>query len=121
MPTAREQLAAELKPLLPKSWSLVDYMTDFDQITKPTVMLHIAEVGKFPQAPLGLLLVTFEATVLAPSKDPSRAWGVLDDQVLETIHALNTIDALDFIRAEPLVYSNHFGFNITFTVPTSKE
>lgn len=121
MPTARQQVAANLKPLLPKGWVLVDYMTDFDTITKPTVMLQVTEIGKFPQAPLGYLLVSFEATVLAPSTDPSRVWGLLDDQVIQVIHDLQTIDGLDFQTAEPVVHSNHFGFVIRFTVPANKE
>ena len=121
MPTAREQVATQLQPLIPKAWKLVDYLTDFDQISGPTVMLHVTEIGKFPEAPQGYLLVTFEATVLAPGKDPSRVWGALDDQVLETIHALDTIDGLDFLNAEPVVHSNHFGFNIRFSVPSSKD
>lgn len=121
MATARQQVASALRPLLPKTWKLRDYMTDFDKLSSPTVMLHVTEVGPFPQAPLGHLLVTMEATILCPNSDPSRAWGVLDDQVLELIHDLGTIDALTFSTAEPIVYSNHFGFNVRFTVPSTKD
>ena len=121
MTTARQQVAAALTPLLPKTWKLVDYMTSFDSITSPTVMLHVSDINPFPQAPQGLLLVTMEATVLASNKDSSRAWGVLDDQVLELIHDLDTIEAVAFVTAEPLSYSGHFGWNIRFTIPTEKD
>jgi hypothetical protein len=116
--TARKQVVDAIEPLLPKSWKVVPYLTSFDNIDRTVVMVHATRIAKFPQAPQGTYVIEFEATVLDPSKDPSRVWDELDDEVLEAIAALDTIDSLDWTGAEPVAVSGLFGWIITFSVPT---
>lgn len=121
MTTARQHVVSHLTPLLPKSWAVVDYLTEFDRLSRPTVMVHAINIEKLPASPQGALLVTFEVTILDPHTDSSRAWGVLDDEVVELIQALDTDPALGFTGAIPTVYSNNFGWNLTIAVPFEKE
>lgn len=116
--TARQQVVDAIAPVLPKNWKVVAYLTSFDAIDQTVVMIHATRVTKFQQAPQGTYTVEFEATVLDPSKDPARVWDALDDEVLEAIAALDSIDSLDWTGAEPVSISNLFGWNITFSVPT---
>jgi hypothetical protein len=108
---------AAIAPVLPRGWKVVPYLTSFDNITQTIVMIHATGVQRFPQAPAKTYEISFEATVLDPSKDPARVWDSLDDEVLEAIAALDSIDSLNWTGAEPVVISNLFGWNITFTVP----
>lgn len=117
MTSARQQVAEAISSVLPRNWRIVPYLTSFDNIDQPIVMIHATGVARFAQAPQGTYEVTFEATVLDPSKDPARVWEVLDDEVFEAIAALDSIDSLNWTGAEPVVISNLFGWNITFTVP----
>lgn len=117
MTSARQQVVDAIKPVLPKNWKVVPYMTTLDTITETVVMIHATRVERFAQAPQGTYTIQFEATVLDPSKDPARVWESLDDEVLEAIAALDTIDSLDWTGAEPVAISNLFGWNISFSVP----
>ncbi|OII04312.1 hypothetical protein [Curtobacterium sp. MCBA15_008] len=121
MTSARQQVVDAIKPVLPQSWRLVPYLTSLDAISQTTVMLHATGVERFPSAPAKTYLITFEATVIDPSKDPARVWDALDDEVLEAIAALDSIDSLDWTGAEPVAISNLFGWTITFTVPYEHE
>lgn len=120
MTTAREQVTEAVAPLLPKAWRLMPYIDTVDQLSQVTVMLHASRIAPHPTTPLGEFELTFEATVIDPLKDPSRVWDSLDDEVLELIAALDTIDGLHFTEAEPLAIGNAFAWNVTFTVPYSR-
>lgn len=120
MTTARQQVADAIKPVLPKSWRLVPYLTTFDALDRVVLMLNPTKVERFPQAPQGTFAITFEATVLHPSKDEAKSLAALDDDVLETIAALDTIAAVNFTDASPVSYSNYFGWLVTFTVPYNR-
>lgn len=119
MTTARQQVVDAITPALPKNWKVVPYLTSFDALDRTVVMIHATRVTKFSQAPQGTYSVEFEATVLDPSKDPARVWDSLDDEVLDAIAAL---DSIDWTGAEPIAYPadspRFFGWNITFSVPT---
>jgi hypothetical protein len=125
MTSARQQVVDAIAPVLPKSWRVVPYLTSFDALSQTTVMIHATSVERFPAAPAKTYQITFEATVLDPSKDPARVWDSLDDEVLEAIAALDTIDSLNWTGAEPVAYPaeepRFFGWNITFTVPYEHE
>ena len=116
--SARQQVVDAIAPVLPKNWKVVPYLTSFEAIDQTVVMIHATRVTKFQQAPQGTYTVEFEATVLDPSKDSARVWDALDDEVLEAIAAIDAIDSLDWTGAEPVSFSNFFGWNITFSVPT---
>ncbi|MDP4333555.1 hypothetical protein Q7F20_09240 [Curtobacterium sp. A7_M15] len=125
MTSARQQVVDAITPVLPKNWRVVPYLTSFDALTQTIVMIHATGVERFPQAPAKTYQITFEATVLDPSKDPARVWDSLDDEVLEAIAALDTIDSLNWTGAEPVAYPaetpQFFGWTITFTVPYEHE
>lgn len=118
--TAREQITEALTPLLPKAWRVVPYLDSVDQLSQVTVLIHATTIAPHPTTPHSFFELTFEATVLDPAKDSSRAWDALDDEVLETVAALDTIEGLRFVTAEAVVVSGAFGWNVTFTVPYSR-
>ncbi|ROP64694.1 hypothetical protein [Curtobacterium sp. ZW137] len=120
MATAREQITEAVAPLLPKTWKLVPYLDSVDQLSQVTVMLHATTIAPHPVTPLGEFELTFEATVLDPQKDPARVWDALDDEVLEAVAALNSVEGLRVQTAEAVAVSGTFGWNVTFTVPYTR-
>lgn len=118
--SAREEVTAAVTPLLPKGWRVVPYLDTLDQLTQVTVMLHATTIAPHPTTPHSFFELTFEATVLDPQKDPARAWDALDDEVMEAVAALDTIDGLRFVSADAVAVSGTFGWNVTFTVPYNR-
>lgn len=120
MASAREQITEVVAPLLPTAWKLVPYIDSFDQLSQVTVMLHASRIEPHPVTSASAFQLTFEATVADPQKDASRVWDALDDEVMELIAALDAVDSLGFVSAEPLAIGNAFAWNVTFTVPYSR-
>jgi hypothetical protein len=117
--TTREQLAAQLRPLLPKAWKLIPYSRNLDVLSQTAVMFHATAIR--PTAIQGVIEVDYTVSVISPKVDTDRAQTDLDDDVLEVIHALDTLDWLLFREATPTVVQDNLSWDITITVNTNKE
>ncbi|MET4053588.1 hypothetical protein ABID81_002966 [Frigoribacterium sp. PvP054] len=118
--TTRQQLADALKPALPAAWVLVPYSRNLDVLSKVTVMLHASRIERAPAAPMGALVSQFTITVIDPQDDPTRAWGALDDEVMELIFALDEL-GVQWTAAEPVLVQNNLGWEITIDIVSRKE
>lgn len=79
--SVRDQLAAALKPLLPKRWKLIPYQDSLDEISQTTVMFKLMKMENLKQAPLSHYSFTFLLTVIEPGSDMQKVETALDDHV----------------------------------------
>ena len=121
--TSRQQLVNALKPLLPKAWVLVPYSRGLDALSKPTVMVHMSRIEKYPAAPLTKHLCTFTVSVFDPQQDPTRSQGALDDEVNDLIFAIDQLPPfINWSSAEPVQANNGaLGWDVNLELITTKE
>jgi hypothetical protein len=117
--TTREQLAAELKPLLPRTWKIIPYARNLDDANQTRVMLHATDIHPAPA--MGALETDYTITVISPKADPTGAQTDLDDDVLNVLHALDGITWLMFRNASPTVVQDYLSWDINITVITRKD
>lgn len=120
--TLRAQLAAHLRPLLPKAWKIIPYQDSLDTLSTVVVMLSQKTIEHSPALPNGAHLVTFTVTVIDPSQDPKVSEDRLDDEVHALLYALDQLPALAWDRAEKVQFSDtHTAWDISLTVTTTKD
>lgn len=118
--TSRQQLVALLTPLLPKAWKVIPFQRDPGVLSQVTVMVHMTNISQSPAAPRGALLSEYTVTVMDPQTDPDRSQGALDDEVLELIHAIESLHGgVVWDSAEPVLVFNSLGWDIKVTATTT--
>ena len=77
--SARTELAAILRPLLPPTWKLVTSERTIDDANAVVCRLTQQVIERHPVAPNSKLLVTFNLQVVAPGVDLDRVEDDLDE------------------------------------------
>jgi len=89
--TIRADLAAALRPLLPKAWKLIDNESAVDQGNAIVVRLSQQGFRPLPEAPIGHILVDFVVTITVTGTNPARMEDDLDVGTGELIDAIDHI------------------------------
>jgi hypothetical protein len=119
--TAREQLVAQLAPLLPKSWKLIPSTRNFDETSGVVVQLKLQTVSKFSPAPMSGYATAWVLTVTTGIQNVEEAENQLDDDLLEFLAALDEIDRSLWTLAAFVVDENRFGYDVTLSIQTTKD
>lgn len=121
--TVRSDLAAALKPLLPRNVKIVDVPRGLDGIetSRPVIMLYRETVEKAPNAQ-GSYFNTFAVWIISPNVDPKRAEDQLDAMLDEVIPALDAIAWLNWSKAERSTFGDNQApaYKIDLTIITNK-
>lgn len=122
--TVRSELAAALKPLLPRQTKIVDTPRSIDglETNRPVVMLYRETLTKAPNA-IGDYFSTFALWIISPGIDPVRAENALDSLLDQVIVALDQVSWLNWTAAERSVFGDNQApaYKINLTVVTNKE
>lgn len=115
-----------LKPLLPRAWSLVPYTRVPDAINRTTVIVGLRSIERLPEAPMASHVTEYVVTIASPAADPAQADEDLDDDIADLLHALDMLrddsgrPILRWTRAERAVLSDtYLAFDITVNVITT--
>lgn len=118
----RDQLAALLSPLVPRTWKIVKHQRSKGVLTATTVTLKQLRIIRTPAAPLGAHDIEFVATITSPHADTVRAEDQLDDQVNTLIHALDA-KGIPWSSAQKVLDDDagRLAYDITLTLTSTKE
>ena len=120
--SVRDYLEAQLKPLLPGTWTFIPNQTMPETISQTVVILKHGRIEKLPAAPIGHLLNTVTLTIVDPHVDEVKAENALDDAVVELCSAIDGMDRINWSLAEKVTVKDpYIGWDITLTVITEKE
>lgn len=87
----RRWITDQLKPVLPRRWTLAPYIRKPDELDGVTVVVHLQKIERLPEAPLGSQVATYLVTVVDPAQDWSQADAALDDEIVDLIAALDSV------------------------------
>ena len=120
---ARKVFAAELRPLLPKTWQLVDGSRSVDLTTKTVVTIRQTTIRPLEVAPIGVHGVTLTVNIRVPEQSTQAAEDRLDREVDDLIHALDGMNVLWESAEKVLMDSTTktLGYDLTVTVASQKE
>jgi hypothetical protein len=117
----RSQLEALLKPVLPKGWVIISNERGSDVQTKTVLRLSQQSLKRHPQAPLGALLVTFTARVIAPGDDFEKSEDVLDDAVTSFIFAVDGLGgSVAWTDAKKVLFDDALAYDIELTITVDR-
>lgn len=119
--TAREQLLAQLRPLLPDGWQVVPSQRNYDDTQGVVVQLKLQSVARFPAAPIGGYLTSWVLTITTGQQDVERAEGDLDDALLEFLAALDAVNRSLWTSAVAVADGNRLGYDVALTIQTTKD
>lgn len=120
--TVRGWLEEQLVPLLPAKWRVIPYQRMPQTLDRPTVLFKQLSFTPLPEAPAGHLQVEVVITVADPHSDQDRAEDALDDEVLELVFALDSLNNLTWSTAQKvLVNETYLGWDITCSTISAKK
>lgn len=118
MMSARKDLAAELKPLLPKRWRLVDTERSIDKIDRFTVVIRQRKVEPAPNLQ-GSLLTTLVVTLIGPTTLAGDYEDELDLAVAQLILIVSQkLPSLVWDAATKKVWRENPAYDFDVTVVT---
>jgi hypothetical protein len=118
----RDQLAAELKALLPAAWRFIPNQRMPQTISKVTAVLKLTRLEPLEEAPIGSLRSTIVLTVVSAHQDDVKAELELDDAVIEAATALDGHAWISWTGAEKVaVNEKYLGWDVTLTAITSSK
>ncbi|GAB3118409.1 hypothetical protein [Glaciibacter psychrotolerans] len=120
MTAPRKDLAALLKPLLPRTWKIVEHQTTTDVLTVTKVTLKQLRIVRTPAAPQGAHDIEFIVTITSALTDPARAEDELDDQVNMLIHALDRA-GIPWSSAAKVLDGDSLAYDITLTLTSTPD
>jgi len=116
--SARKDLAAELKPLLPKRWRLVDTERSIDKIDRFTVVIRQRKVEPAPNLQ-GSLLTTLVVTLIGPTTLAGDYEDALDLAVAKLILIVSQkLPSLAWDAATKKVWRENPAYDFDVTVVT---
>lgn len=116
--SARTELAAALKPLLPKRWVIVPSVRNIDRMTVPHLIINASRIE--PGAQSGALRTTFGITIVEPKVDIDAAENALDDEVSEFLTALLKLGWCHWESASKQVYEDrHLAWTVDLETITN--
>lgn len=116
----RKELAALLKPILPRTWYIRDSMGTTDDVNRTIVKLKQMTIERLPQAPQGKHLIGFVVTISAPNANTQAAEDKLDDQVNALIHAVDSL-GIEWKTATKVIDENRLAYDITLNLISTKN
>jgi len=122
--TVRADLEGWLRPVLPKTWTIIPYADQTDRLERVTVILNQITIAHAPEVPGGAHMVTFEALVIEPSTDPARREDSLDDAVDNVLHALDDLPNLRWTEATKVGWGDpvsNIAYRINLEVLSGKD
>lgn len=119
----RAQLIRQLKPSLPKSWRLIKFEDNLDEIDRITVMVRIQSVSRMPEAPQGFYLTTAVLELLTPQTDLSLAEDSLDVALFDLLDILNTIKPNLWVSTQKVLDAGtkRLAYDVTIHHVTTKD
>lgn len=118
----RKALAKVLKPLLPRTWAIIDSSRAIDRITRTTVQLRQTEIKRTPGAPLATHDIDFLVTIAVPEAATQAAEDKLDEQIDDLIHALDVAGlAWRDCRKVVTFEGQRLGYDLTLTIHSTKK
>lgn len=122
MTSAREQFTKEMRPLLPKSWQVVDSGRSVDLTKKTVVKVRQTTIRPLDAAPIGFRGVDLLVTIRVPEQATQAAEDRLDDEVTDLIHAFDAMNILWTVCEKVLLDNTQtLGYDITVTIASQKE
>ena len=115
----RALIAADLRPLLPPKWKVMDYTDEMNHPLHPVVQLQQQTVAKTPSAPLGLRDLGILFHLLVPETNPATADDALEealDILLDSIEQLSSKHHIKWDGADRDAHSNLPAYDISTTV-----
>lgn len=95
----RQSVIDAVKPLLPTDWELLPYGTTFENLDHVVCMLTMKSIARAKEAPQsGWRAYTATLTILHPNQDPSQLWGLIDDDIIDLLNAVDEVGAQHNIR-----------------------
>ena len=118
--SVRADLAAALKPLLPRRWKIVDTSSNLDRLSIPVVMLKQLELEPAPRAPRSQVLVSYVVTIIDPHEGVENADAALDDGVIDLFRALQSIPFTNPTKATKVTFQDKYlAYDLTVEVVTA--
>ncbi len=118
----RLELAAQLKPLLPKTWTIVANARSVDSVPNTTVQIRLLEVSKLPQAPIALHQLSYRLTITAPGEVNQAVENRLDDDLITFLTALDTARIRwDTATKVEVGDMRRLGYDVTITATGNKK
>lgn len=120
--TIRNWLAEQLAPLLPSGWKVAAGMGIPATIDRTWVAIKNLRIAPLAEAPTSHLNNFTTVTIASKFTDQAKATDVVDDQVLELVMDLLTIEGLTFIDANKvLVNDTYIGWDISLSIISRKK
>lgn len=120
----RQDLIAQLKPLLPPKWKLIPYATNLDELSSTVVMISIQSIERSKEAPQSQRTYSSTLTILTPLQiGTERADDAIDDDVIDLLDAIDKLERVKWTKAERGLgnNANNLGFDITLEVLYRKD
>lgn len=111
--SARKDLAAVFRKLVPRVWQIIDTDRSIDQVKKVAVLISQRRIEPAPSNPLGSHRVTFRVYVIDANSDPGAAEDALDNSVDTLLYAIDSVDAIRWTAAEKVIYQDRRAYEIT--------
>lgn len=120
--TPRLELAATLRPLLPKTWNIVPNARSIDNVPTTVVQIRLLEVTKLRQAPGSRHELSYRITISAPGESNQSVENRLDDDLITFLTALDTARILWSTATKVEVGEmKRLGYDITITATGKKK
>lgn len=110
----RSNVVDQLSAQLPNSWQVIDDERALNAISKPTVLVSMRSFKPSDFAPLHNITVTIALLLLSPHTDASKAEDQLDELIVTTLEAFQTLTGLTWTDATKIVHMDRYmGYEIT--------
>lgn len=119
----RDDVIAQLAPVLPSGWALIPYQDSTDVLSADiTVMLKLATIGFAKQAPQGVYNMGWTFTVISNSADAEMQENDLDAAVIVFLELLRPFKNLNGTTAtKKLFQTNYLCYDITINTLTNRS
>ena len=118
MASPRSQVAAILRPIIPRNWKIVSSDRAVDLHKFVVVQVKQRKLIRTPQAPAGAHDIEFVLTVTSPYQDIDKAEDQLDDSVNIIVHALDDA-GIKWTSADKVANDDRLAYDIALTLTST--
>lgn len=109
MASVREVVRDELRARVPRSWRIIDWQTEVDQLDSLTLVLSVSRMRRAAEAPMGAYDVTVTVTLVSPQSDNlRRAEGELEDALGELVPIIEDAFGMGWDEASKSLYAEKY-------------